>query len=261
MNSISDILRPSSRLNIHKMTHLLFKCTLEGYIILTKYQSLKLLILKYTNVGEEFYMPDLNYPLRNTPAIVKYAYFERENLPMPQSDEVAVAVTSAPYSTQSPKRTNVQSKIIVPQDLCEGGNVDIIKDDDRLRNLETEVLKSVEFETQVLIVVLDNTEKLFKLLQEKMVDNFITYRGWGKGSDKSENENGNEDGNGNENGNEKGTSIFRKLLRPILRSKTSAAKAEGQRRNIFSRFLRPSSVNPSKASFRPSSVKPSKVST
>ena len=122
-------------------------------------------------------MPNLNYPLRNTPAIVKYAYFEREYLPVPQSDEVDVRVTSAPYSTQSPIRTNVQSKIIVPQDLCEGGNVSIVKDDDMLRKLETNVLKSVEFETQVLIVVLDNNDKLFELLQEKMVDNFITYRG------------------------------------------------------------------------------------
>ena len=211
-------------------------------------------------------MPDLNYPLRNTPAIVRYAYFERESLSIPQSDEVSVTVTSAPYSTKAPRRTSVKSKIIVPQDLCEGGNVDIIKDDDMLRKLETNVLKSVEFETQVLIVVLDNTDKLFKLLQEKMVDNFITYRGWGKESDKSESENGNE--------NRKGTSIFRKLLRPILRSQISAAKAEGQTRNIFDRFLRPSSVNSrgvvpggsegamgAKASLRPSFVNPSKVST
>ena len=157
--------------------------------IWTKYQSLKLFILKYSNLGEEFYIPDLNYPLRNTPAIVKYAYFERENLPVPQSNEVDVRVTSAPYSTQSPIRTNVQSQISVPQDLCEGGNVSIVKDYDFLRKLESEVLKSVEFETQVLIVVLDNTDKLFKLLQENMEDNYITYRGWGRESDKSGSEN------------------------------------------------------------------------
>ena len=73
---------------------------------------MKLLILKYTNLGEEFYMPDLNYPLRNTPAIVRYAYFERESLSIPQSDEVSVTVTSAPYSTKAPRRTSTKSKII-----------------------------------------------------------------------------------------------------------------------------------------------------
>ena len=60
-----------------------------------------------------------------------------EELPLPQPNEIQkVRVTSAPYSIKSLSRTNVESKITIPRDLCDGEDVLIIKDNEKLGKLE-----------------------------------------------------------------------------------------------------------------------------
>ena len=101
-------------------------------------------------------------------------------MPLSQPNEIQkVRVTSAPYSIRSPSRTNVESKIVLPRDLCDGEDVLTIKDNEKLMKLKTEVMVSVYHEEQVLVVVLDNTDTLIEQVQKKFPsDNTITYFGW-----------------------------------------------------------------------------------
>ena len=101
-------------------------------------------------------------------------------MPLSQPNEIQkVRVTSAPYSIRSPSRTNVESKIVLPRDLCDGEEVLIIKDNDKLGKLKADVMMSVYHEEQVLVVVLDNTDTLLELVQKKFPsDNTIMYLGW-----------------------------------------------------------------------------------
>ena len=112
-------------------------------------------------------------------------------MPLPQPNEIQkVRVTSAPYSIKSLSRTNVESKITLPRDLCDGEDVLIIKDNDKLGNL-TSVMMSVYHEEQVLVVVLDNTDTLLELVQKKFPsDNTIMYLGWKTKKMKPKNTNG-----------------------------------------------------------------------
>ena len=101
-------------------------------------------------------------------------------MPLPQPNEIQkVRVTSAPYSIKSLSRTNVESKITLPRDLCDGEDVLIIKDNEKLGKLKTDVMMSVYHEEQVLVVVLDNTDTLLELVQKKFPsDNTVMYLGW-----------------------------------------------------------------------------------
>ena len=103
-----------------------------------------------------------------------------EELPLPQSNQIQkVRVTSAPYSIKSLSRTNVESKITIPRDLCDGEDVLIIKDNEKLGKLKTDLMMSVYHEEQVLVVVLDNTDTLLELVQRKFpAENTIMYLGW-----------------------------------------------------------------------------------
>ena len=101
-------------------------------------------------------------------------------MPLSQLNEIQkVRVTSAPYSIRSPSRTNVESKITLPRDLCDGEDVLVIKDNDKLGKLKTDVMMSVYHEEQVLVVVLDNSDTLLELVQKKFpAENTIMYLGW-----------------------------------------------------------------------------------
>ena len=101
-------------------------------------------------------------------------------MPLSQSNEIQkVRVTSAPYSIRSPSRTNVESKIVLPRDLCDGEDVLIIKDNDKLGKLKTDLMMSVYQEEQVLVVVIDNSGTLLELVQKKFpAENTILYLGW-----------------------------------------------------------------------------------
>ena len=161
-----DIERLKEMSNIHQGKH--FWVTITG---MNKFEDVDLSDIN-SMLGEEFYIPELLNPLRNSSEVVTSAY---PNIPIEHHNEVYdVVVTGSGGFLQGNK---VNSKISVPMDLCQSvESVNVVELVDQLSGFENRVLKLLKNESHVLVIVNHKSPKILKNVKKKMPqDSFIVH--------------------------------------------------------------------------------------
>ena len=92
-----------------------------------------------------------------------------------------IAVEGAPYSIECLRRPIMESKIVLPKDLCQGENVENYSSCSGESFKET--LKQFKDVKKVLMIVIDSSDELFTFVKKHLKKDFVEYRSWNTGNE------------------------------------------------------------------------------
>ena len=88
-----------------------------------------------------------------------------------------ILVGGAPYSIEAQTRATMKSMIAIPKDLCDGERVKVIKTLlPQFKSKFTDVVNTLQEETQVLVVIIDSSDEVANLVKICIQAQYIHIR-------------------------------------------------------------------------------------